>query len=144
MSQPGHHDHQKHYHVYLDKHDHQQKHYHAYPDKDDHQQKNYHDHPDKDEQHQKHYHGHPDKYDDQQKHYHVYQDKHDHQQKNYHDHPDLEVLLTENPAMEGEKLSGQNDPTFFAHMTNCLKSAIYKHDTVNIAARDLITIKTIG
>ena len=69
----------------------------------------------------------------------------DHQQKHYHDHRDLEVLLTENPAMEGEKLSGQNDPTFFAHMTNCLKSAIYKQaDTVNIAARDLITIKTIG
>ena len=47
--------------------------------------------------------------------------------------------------MEGEKLSSQNDPTFFAHMTNCLKSAIYKQaDMVNIATRDLITIKTIA
>ena len=63
----------------------------------------------------------------------------------WNDHPDLEVLLTENPAMEGEKLSGQNDPTFFAHMTNCLKSAIYNQaDMVNIAERDLITIETIG
>ena len=46
--------------------------------------------------------------------------------------------------MEGEKLSSQNDPTFFAHMTNCLKSAIYEQaDMVNIAARDLIILNTI-